>query len=233
MILNLFPQLFLDNKVFYCNWDRDFCLCLWVQTLFHSWQLYIYLVTFSLAHINRHTLMDPSVMRRIMRKDAVPASYFLLVKNGNSSTSLQTKNTFPLTGHLFTVSSPELEAQMHETQKISAGLFRTSHVPNQTHNSFAGSFITLHHAGSGLSFCFVASAATVTSERSPGPCATGNVDLCSFDSRVKHFLHSAGSAATHAVLSVSPQLVQGKQKCLEEQGETHGLGGSMKTGSDG
>lgn len=64
-------------------------------------------------------------------------------------------------------------------------------------------------------------------------CNTGNVDLCSFDSRVKHFLHSAGSAATHAVLSVSPQLFQSEQKCLEEQGETHGLGGSMKTGSDG
>lgn len=64
--------------------------------------------------------MNPSLIREMMGKDATPASYFLLVKNGNSATSPQTKNTFPLTGHQFTVSSSELEAQMHETQKISA-----------------------------------------------------------------------------------------------------------------
>lgn len=173
--------------------------------------------------------MNPSLMREMMGKDATPASYFLLVKNGKSATAPQTKNTFPLTGHQFTVSSPELEAQMHETQKISY------HGPNQTHNNFTvthrlvlashwnWTFLLLHCQCSYSNFWAF-----------PWPlCNTGNVDLCSFDSRVKHFLHSAGSTATHAVLSVSPQLFQSEQKCLEEQGETHRLGGSMKTGSDG
>lgn len=114
--------------------------------------------------------MDSSVMRQMMGKDAAPASYFLLVKNGNSATSLQTKNTFPLTGHCFTVCSPELEAQMHGTQKLSAGQLRTSHVPNQTHNNIRyGPCITLELD---LPSASIASAATVTPERSPGACAT-------------------------------------------------------------
>lgn len=54
-------------------------------------------------------------------------------------------------------------------------------------------------------------------------CNTGNVDLCSLDSRVKHFLHSEGNIATHAVLNVAPQLFQNKQKCSEEQREEGGL----------
>lgn len=53
-------------------------------------------------------------------------------------------------------------------------------------------------------------------------CNTGNNDLCSLDSHVNHFLHSEGNIATHAALSVAPQLFQNKQKCLEEQGETWG-----------
>lgn len=59
----------------------------------------LYLATFSLGHIIRPKVMDPSVMRQMMGKDASPASYFLLIKYRNSATSLQTKNTFPLIGH--------------------------------------------------------------------------------------------------------------------------------------
>lgn len=153
-----------------------------------------------------------------MGKDAVPASYFLFVKNGTLATSLQTENTFPFTGPWFTVSSPELEAHMHETQKILAGLFRTFAV---THGSVFASRRT-------WTFLLLRCQCSYSNSWAfPWPlCNTGNVDLCSFDSRVKHFLHSAGSTATHAVLSVSPQLFQSEQKCLEEQGETHGLGGS-------
>lgn len=88
-------------------------------------ELYIYLEVFSLAHINRRTLMDTSTMKQMMGKDAASAFYFLLVKNGNSATSLLTENTFLLTGHPYTASNAALKSQMHETQKVSAGLFRT------------------------------------------------------------------------------------------------------------
>lgn len=56
--------------------------------------LYIFSNVF-LAHNNRHTLIDTSAMRQMMGKDAASASYFLLVKNGNSATSPLTQNTFP------------------------------------------------------------------------------------------------------------------------------------------
>lgn len=56
--------------------------------------IYIYSNVF-LAHNNRHTLIDTCAMRQIMGKDAASASYFLLVKNGNSATSPLTQNTFP------------------------------------------------------------------------------------------------------------------------------------------
>lgn len=180
--------------------------------------------------------MDPSVMRKLMGKDAAPASYFLLVKNGNSATSLQSENRFPLTGHRFCSAQPWAgSTDAWSPKRYQPDCSGISHVPNQTHNNFTATHGWVLASCWNWTFLLLGCQCSYSNSRAfPWPlCNTGNVDLCSFDSRVKHFLHSAGSAATHAVLSVSPQLFQSEQKCLEEQGEKRGLGGSMKTGSDG
>lgn len=176
------------------------------------------------THIERcfpWLVMRQTAMRQMMGKDAASAFYFLLVKNGNSATSLLTENTFPPSQVInLQWATLSWSHRCMKTQKISAGLLGTCYVLTRIHDSFTATHKSMVASRWNWTFLLLGCQRSYSNSWTfPWPlCNTGNVDLCSLDSRVKHFLHSSGSPATHAVLSVTPQLFRSEQKCLEERG---------------
>lgn len=153
-----------------------------------------------------------------------------LLKMGIRQLPCKVKTRFPSQVIDLQCAAQSWKHRCTKPKRYQRDVFAISHVPNQTHNNFTVTHGWVLASCWNWPFLLLGCQCSYSNSRAfPWPlCNTGNVDLCSFDSRVKHFLHSVGSAAAHAVLSVSPQLFQSEQKCLEEQGETCGLGGSVK-----